>query len=122
MSRTRHPDSALGPAIALAVLLVPALTHAEPPAAQPPPASTAPVDAKGPTAPSSTTDAEARAFHLRGVDHIDKGEWQEAYDALKEAWNRKRYWKIAMALGWAELELGKVRAAIDHLTFAAADE
>ncbi len=64
----------------------------------------------------------ARALYTRGAEHVERKDWKKAYVVLIEAWNIKRHWQIAMMLGWAEMELGKTRSAVEHLTMAAADK
>lgn len=48
---------------------------------------------------------------------MKQGRWQDAYPLLVEAWKNKRHWQIALNLGRTELEVGKYRSAVEHLTF-----
>jgi hypothetical protein len=98
-------------------VLAPAIGFGAPPAAAPPATTTTPSAGS----PHVNPMLAARALYTRGAEHIEKKEWKKAYVLLLEAWTIKQHWQIAMMLGWAEMELGMIRSAIEHLTLAAAD-
>lgn len=107
--------------VALFVLLVPAPARAQPAHSPQAPTTSGSATASAGVAamPPASALTRARTLYTRGVDHNENKQWKEAYEALHEAWGLKQHWQIAMMLGWAEMELGKIRAAIAHLTFAA---
>lgn len=119
MHRNAPPSTVLRrslPAILTGTLvLAPAVSSAAPPAAPPASASATQVT------PQVNPLLAARALYQRGYDHLQNGRWEKAYDLLKEAWALKKHWQIAMGLGWAEMEIGKVRDAVAHLTIASTD-
>jgi hypothetical protein len=84
----------------------------------------------GPVDPYATTpsaDPRTQAAKAIAADRYTKGaelakqkKWQEAYPALLEAWKHLEHWQIAVALGRVEIEIGKFKAASQHLSFALA--
>ncbi len=111
----------LGPLIlGTLVTLPPVIGFGAPPVAAPPATTSRPAAPAASPAPLKPTEA-ARVLYTRGAEHIEKKEWKKAYTVLNEAWAIKRHWQIAMMLGWSEMELGKIKSAIQHLTTAASD-
>ena len=86
--------------------------------------ATSPAPSGAPAASGSAAPSPllaARALYNVGREHIEKKQWNEAYAALEAAFGFKPHWQTAMMLGWAEMEVGKVRSAIRHLTMAATE-
>jgi hypothetical protein len=61
---------------------------------------------------------EARRLFKQGFAAFNEKRYQEAYDALSQAWKLQRSFDVAGNLGIVELELGKFRDAAEHLAFA----
>ncbi|MBK8253069.1 MAG: hypothetical protein IPK82_10410 [Polyangiaceae bacterium] len=83
-------------------------------AAQPTPSASPSV---APSAPSADT-TRGMASYAKGAELATQQKWAEAYPHLKDAWDHLQHWRIALALGKVELELGKYYDAEKHLTFA----
>lgn len=81
-----------------------------------PPASGASSDGAFP-APDGDTKAARRA-HLAGLEARQRGDFPAALAFFAEAWSHKHHWEIAVNLGEAEMETGRYREALLHLTFA----
>lgn len=69
-------------------------------------------------APTEEEKAIARQDHTKGSALAKENRWQEAYPFLLKAWERVKHWQTAASLGTVEVELGKYRAAEQHLSFA----
>ncbi|MCK6591877.1 MAG: hypothetical protein L6Q76_30360, partial [Polyangiaceae bacterium] len=59
----------------------------------------------------------ADEYALEGRELAARNDFQGAYAAYMEAWKRKRSFDIAGNLGVAELRLGRMREAAEHLTY-----
>lgn len=74
-----------------------------------------------PSTSSATPDQAtltARARFSEAVPLMKQARWKDAYPLLIEAWKHKQHWQIGLNLGRTELEIGKYRDAVEHLTFA----
>jgi hypothetical protein len=81
-------------------------------------AQTKPVPSANTGAPTEAEKAIARQDHTKGSALAKENRWQEAYPFLLKAWERVKHWQTAASLGTVEVELGKYRAAEQHLSFA----
>ncbi len=123
MSMAPFPASRphVSPILGAILAFVPALGHAAPPPNKAPAASVSAAASASDEGASSGSAPAARALYAVGVDQIEKKQWKEAHAALTAAWALKQHWQIGMMLGWAEMEIGQVRSAVEHLTKAQSD-
>jgi hypothetical protein len=80
-------------------------------------AAAAPARAADPRPPPADAAAQARRYYEDGVAAAAEKEWQKAYNALAEAWKLKQHWQIAVNLGQAELKVGKLPDAAEHIDY-----
>ncbi|MEZ4311134.1 MAG: hypothetical protein R3F14_24090 [Polyangiaceae bacterium] len=86
-----------------------------------PPRSTDPYDDREEPPPNfydEIENANAAKHYKAGAALAKKGEWEKAYPEMVSAWDSFRHWQIAASLAKVEVEVGKYRDALRHLTFA----
>lgn len=123
-----HRLRALVPAVALIAfaarsLVCPAaLAQPKPAAPAKPAASAKPAAAAKPAEKDDPYGEEDEQLALeqykKGADLALKKKWSDAYPLFLDAWKHFKHWQIALGLGGVELELGKYRAAAEHLGYA----
>lgn len=89
-------------ASALGVALAPASASAQPAA----------------PAAGSQVNADAQQLFADGQSAIKLNQWDKARTLFQGAWRIQQHWKIAASLGRAELKVGRMRDAAEHLSFA----
>lgn len=71
------------------------------------------------TAPTGTqVNADAQQLFADGQGAIKLNQWDKARTLFQGAWRIQQHWKIAAGLGRAELKVGRMRDAAEHLAFA----
>jgi hypothetical protein len=80
------------------------------------PAATAAAQPKPAASAEDTT--RVRSLYRQGAAAYSAGKYEEARNALREAWSIRQTYDVAAALGQAELELKLYRDAAEHLRFA----
>jgi PEGA domain len=63
-------------------------------------------------------NADARQLFLDGQTATKMLQWDRARTFFQGAWRIQQHWKIAASLGRAELKVGRMRDAAEHLAFA----
>ena len=70
-------------------------------------------------APAETqVNADARQLFTDGQTATKMLQWDRARTFFQGAWRIQQHWKIAASLGRAELKVGRMRDAAEHLAFA----
>lgn len=77
----------------------------------------APVAAQ-PAAPAAAPSSEAEQLYREGMDFVTKQKWPEAEAKFRRAFELNPTYDTANNLGQAEIKLGKVRDAAEHISFA----
>ncbi|MBK8253071.1 MAG: PEGA domain-containing protein [Polyangiaceae bacterium] len=96
--------------------LIPTTAFAQIPPDDDPYSNTPPAPA--PDVYDTVEKEEAMKRHDDGLAFVREGKWEHALLELRAAWEGYKFWKIALNLGFVELQLRKYRAAVEHLTFA----
>lgn len=62
-------------------------------------------------------NADAQQLFFDGQTATKQKQWDRARTFFQGAWRIQQHWKIAVSLGRAELRVGRMRDAAEHLTF-----
>ena len=66
----------------------------------------------------SQVNADAQQLFADGQAATKLNQWDKARTLFQGAWRIQQHWKIAASLGRAELKVGRMRDAAEHLAFA----
>ncbi len=66
----------------------------------------------------SQVNADAQQLFSDGQMATKLNQWDKARTFFQGAWRIQQHWKIAASLGRAELKVGRMRDAAEHLSFA----
>jgi hypothetical protein len=66
----------------------------------------------------SQVNADAQQLFSDGQTATKLNQWDKARTFFQGAWRIQQHWKIAASLGRAELKVGRMRDAAEHLSFA----
>lgn len=66
----------------------------------------------------SQVNADAQQLFSDGQVATKLNQWDKARTFFQGAWRIQQHWKIAASLGRAELKVGRMRDAAEHLSFA----
>lgn len=74
--------------------------------------------APAPEQAGSQVNADAKQLFTDGQTATKLLQWDKARTFFQGAWRIQQHWKIAASLGRAELKVGRMREAAEHLAFA----
>jgi hypothetical protein len=63
-------------------------------------------------------DVQVDTLFQEGRAAFDRGDYEAAEQAYREAWQRRRSYDLAANLGQTEVQLGRYREAAEHLSYA----